>query len=181
LSWAAGRRRAAGRAGCAAAVALVTESRQSTPSLGIRLLTDLRQVFGDREVMATVNVLEALAALDEAPWGDLRGKPLDARGLANYLRQYEVNSTTVRDGDLRGKGYKREDLWDAWSRYLPTPPQESVTSVTSVTDDVPVTDVTDVTAPTEANPECRRCGQRLLLIREGRDVCARCEATPPEE
>jgi hypothetical protein len=167
----------------AAAVALVTESKRSTPSLGIRLLTDLKKVFGDNEVMATAAILDSLHALDEAPWGDLRGKPLDARGLANHLRQYEVTSTTVRVGEWHGKGYKCEDLHDAWSRYLPTPPKKSGTSVTAGTDNPPVTDVTDVTASTEANPACRQCGQTLLLVREGRDLCARCEheTTPPGE
>jgi hypothetical protein len=56
----------------AAAVALVTESKRSTPSLGIRLLTDLKKVFGDNEVMATAAILDSLHALDEAPWDDLR-------------------------------------------------------------------------------------------------------------
>jgi Protein of unknown function (DUF3631) len=104
-------------------------------------------------------------------------KPLDARGLATYARLYEVTSTTVRSGDGHGKGYKREDLWDAWSRYLPTSPQESVTSGTAGTYDDPDTDVTDVTASTEANPECRQCGQTLLHPDSiARGVCALCLA-----
>lgn len=116
-----------------AAVALVADSKAGTPSLGVRLLGDLRDVFGDRDAMETSSILDALCALDEAPWGDLRGKPLDARGLATRLRQYQVRSTRIRIGDWTGRGYRREDLWDAWSRYVGPPPEESATSATSAT------------------------------------------------
>ncbi len=57
--------------------------------------------------MFTEQVLAALHCLDESPWSDLRGEPLDARGLANRLRQYEIHSTAVRINDKVAKGYKR--------------------------------------------------------------------------
>jgi hypothetical protein len=80
-----------------AAVALVTAAAvDDKQSLGIQLLADLRIVFGDAEVMATETILEQLHALEESPWADLRGKPLDARGLASRLRRYEVKPQTVR-------------------------------------------------------------------------------------
>ncbi|MGH3927177.1 MAG: DUF3631 domain-containing protein, partial [Pseudonocardiaceae bacterium] len=102
-----------------AAVALVAESKRSTPSLGVALLTDLRLVFGDANVLGTETILKALHELDEAPWGDLRGKPLDARGLARRLRDYEIRSHNVRVDSAQAKGYARTDFADAWSRYLP--------------------------------------------------------------
>lgn len=104
-----------------AAVALVALSRAATPSLGIRLLSDLRDVFGDREQVPTVEILEGLHRIDEAPWADLRGKPLDDRGLARYLKKYEVKSTTIRTSTGTPKGYRRVDLHDAWQRYLSIP------------------------------------------------------------
>jgi hypothetical protein len=116
-----------------AAVALVALSKESTPSLGVRLLADLRTVFGTAEVMSTEDLLSALHALEEAPWSDLQGKPLNARGLGTRLRQYGVTSKSVRIDGKTPKGYAREDLWDAWSRYLATPPMESATSATSAT------------------------------------------------
>jgi hypothetical protein len=103
---------------CAAAVALVADSKESTPSLGVRLLADLRIVLGDADAMSTEDILAALINLDEAPWGDLRGKQLNARGLASRLRQYEIKSGNVRIDDRVVKGYKREDLHDSWQRYL---------------------------------------------------------------
>ena len=57
-----------------AAVVLVADAKQSTPSLGIRLLSDLKQVFEGRDLMPTDAIIKALCALDEAPWGDLRGQ-----------------------------------------------------------------------------------------------------------
>lgn len=91
-------------------------------SLGVRLLADLRIVWqsaGDPDGMHTDTMLSKLIELDEAPWADLRGKPLDARGLARRLRTYGTESKSVRVGEVARKGYRREDLHDAWSRYLP--------------------------------------------------------------
>jgi hypothetical protein len=118
----------------AAAVALVAEAKGSTPSLGVRLLADLRIVFKDRDHMSTELIIRSLCALDEAPWGDLRGKPIDARGLANRLGVYGIKSKTIRDeADHLLKGYARPDLWDAWQRYLGAPPMAGDTSDTSGT------------------------------------------------
>lgn len=136
-----------------AAVTLVTLSKESTPSLGVKLLQDLRGVFTHDEQIATKEILEKLHAIDESPWGDLRGKPLDERGLAARLRPYEIKPTTIRIMAGTKKGYRKSDFADAWSRYLPltlgyvegsastngtgegfcTPPSGSVTSVTGGT------------------------------------------------
>lgn len=102
-----------------AAVALVADTKRNTPSLGVRLLADLRTVFGFEDQLPTERILDALHKLDESPWGDLRGKPLDARGLAQRLRPYEVKPTTIRTALSTPKGYRRTDLVDAWNRYLP--------------------------------------------------------------
>jgi hypothetical protein len=63
--------------------------------------------------MTTKAALGALNSLGEAPWGDLKGKPLDERGLALRLKQYGVKSKTLNmGGDDRAKGYDRTDLHD---------------------------------------------------------------------
>jgi hypothetical protein len=109
-----------------AAVALVADSGDGRGvSLGIRLLADVRSVWDGTESMHTERLLELLNRLEEAPWGDLRGKPLDPRRLSGMLRDYEVKPRDVR-ADVDGqekvrKGYRREDLHDAWQRYLPPP------------------------------------------------------------
>ena len=59
-----------------AAVALIADGREQEPSLGIRLLADLRTVFRKTEAFFTEAILTALHALEEAPWKDLNGKGL---------------------------------------------------------------------------------------------------------
>jgi Protein of unknown function (DUF3631) len=134
-----------------AAVTLVTAAAEREPSLGIKLLSDLRDIFGNAEQMTTLVILDRLKDLPESPWNDLKGKQLNDRGLANRLRQYSIKSRTLNlGGESRAKGYVREDFYDAWERYLPPSPlfpQRSVTSVTSVPDpDLQGSGVTDVTA-----------------------------------
>jgi len=102
-----------------AAVTLVTLAKAATPSLGVRLLADLRDIFGEADSMFTTDILDALHAIEEAPWGDLRGRPLDARGLAQRLSKYGVKKASVRIGVKAAKGYRRDDLLDPWVRYLP--------------------------------------------------------------
>lgn len=106
-----------------AAVALVALSKAGTPSLGVRLLADLRTIFDATQLdqLSTEQILEKLHAIIESPWGDLRGKPLDPRGLARRLKDYDVKPTTIRLAMSTPKGYRRCDLHDAWSRYLPAP------------------------------------------------------------
>jgi hypothetical protein len=133
----------------AAAMALVAEAKDTEPSLGVRLLADLRTVFGSADELPSKVILNAPHAIEEAPWTNLKGKPLDERGVALRLRQYGIKSKTIRvgagpTGTL--KGYVRADFIDAWERYLHgASPARSVTSVTSSENQpVIVTDVSDV-------------------------------------
>ena len=89
-------------------------------SLGVRLLTDLKKVFGSDTQLPTKTVLQRLYELEEAPWDDLYGKKLTTRRLAGYLRPYGIKSGTIRLADgSTPKGYKTESLYDAWVRYTP--------------------------------------------------------------
>lgn len=115
------------------AVTLVTLSKESTPSLGVRLLSDLVEVFEKGESLATESILVALHMMDESQWIDIRGKPLNDRALAVTLRQYGIKPKVIRIGTATARGYCRSDFVDVWSRYLPRSPYESVTSVTGVT------------------------------------------------
>jgi hypothetical protein len=120
-----------------AAVALVAAARETeTQSLGIRLLADLRTVFerSGEDKLATDAILKSLTDMDEAPWGDIRGKELNARGLARRLGKYGVKPKTVRIGDATPKGYERADLLDAWIRYLPDSPTNAHTSSSKKSD-----------------------------------------------
>ncbi|MGZ2412271.1 uncharacterized protein DUF3631 [Sphingomonas sp. F9_3S_D5_B_2] len=119
-----------------AAVALVALAKESTPSLGVRLLGDVRTAMGDAEQMPTRTLLEQLHLIEESPWGDLKGKPLDDRGLARRLIPYGIKPTTIRTGTGTPKGYRRTDFHDAWSRYLPLlglSPETNATTATYAT------------------------------------------------
>jgi Protein of unknown function (DUF3631) len=119
----------------AAAKFLVSASKEIEPSLGIKLLSDLRAIFGDRDAVASKVILTNLHSLPESPWADIKGgKPLDERGLAKRLREYGVKSKNIAVGDERPKGYTRDDLHDAWGRYLPPlTPSGAATRATNAT------------------------------------------------
>ena len=100
------------------AVSLVTCSMGGTPSLGVQLLRDLRAVFADQDRLPTETILTALHKLDESPWGDLRGKPIDSRWLSRHLSKYEVRPKVLRFTDGTHRGYEAADLTDPFSRYV---------------------------------------------------------------
>ncbi|MEU4686784.1 DUF3631 domain-containing protein [Streptomyces xinghaiensis] len=99
-------------------------------SLGIRLLTDLRDhVLIGMDRLPTIAILDRLNALDDAPWADLDGKPLDNRRLSRMLAKYmtadnePITSRNIKTSGSVLKGYYAADLWDAWQRYCPPPPE----------------------------------------------------------
>lgn len=107
----------------AACVHFVTAATERPMSDGVRLLGDLRALFTARgiERMSTVEILAVLHSMDEAPWGDLHGKPLNARGLAAELGVYGVKVTAFKNNGATVKGYTvngANGLADAWARYL---------------------------------------------------------------
>jgi len=139
-----------------AAVSLVTDAKQSTPSLGVLLLADLRQIFKESEKMWTDQIIENLIQIELSPWGDLRGKPLDARRLARLLKPYGIAPKSTRQGGQVFRGYERTDLADAWARYLGVPHLASVTSDTNDTNEHQkppfVSNVSDVSATKWSTP-----------------------------
>jgi hypothetical protein len=143
-----------------AAVALVSEVRDAEPSLGIRLLLDLKQVFAEADEVASKQLLQRLHSLEESPWSDLKGKPLDERGLAYRLRQYGVKPRTIRVGSTTPRGYVKADLLDLWARYTPA---TSATSATSKTNKLlkadAVLDVADVLHSSGKERTCNLCQQ----------------------
>lgn len=130
----------------AAAGALVAEAAAAPPSLGVLLLRDLRRVFDkhpDYKKLPTATILSELHHLEESPWDDLRGRPVDARWLSRQLAKYDVRAKVIRTADGTPRGYDRADLADPWSRYLSaTSDPLAATSATEPTPDV--ADVADV-------------------------------------
>ncbi|MFF2125343.1 DUF3631 domain-containing protein [Streptomyces olivochromogenes] len=112
-----------------ACAALVKASRTNDKgSIGVRLLTDLRDhVLIGVDKLPTVAILDRLNSLEDAPWADLNGKPLDNRRLSKMLSEYmtadnePIGSRNIRTAGGVLKGFFSKDLDDAWSRYCPPP------------------------------------------------------------
>jgi len=161
----------------------VLDTGAQLTSPGVRLLADLRDLFtqAGTERMRTTGILAALCEMEEAPWGDLDGKPLTARRLARELDRFGVQPTPYKHDGKTVKGYQTtgsHGLADAWDRYLPpprpadignsgncgNPAGQTVTDPNPVTDPSvtgdltvtpltrPVTAVTAVTAPSRPHP-----------------------------
>jgi len=86
------------RARDAAATMTAAEVQQEEDtSASVRLLSDLREVFGAADALYTTTILEALHKLEDAPWPDWYGRPLSTRDLAKLLRPYDIRSKSVRE------------------------------------------------------------------------------------
>ena len=86
---------------------LVRDNADRGISLGIRLLADLRDIFDGARAITTEDILARLRALDAAPWADLKGAPLDARGLARLLDDYDITSKKGQGRRPLGMGLPR--------------------------------------------------------------------------
>ena len=104
-----------------AALALSIKEGEST--LGVGLLADIRHIFNSSNTgdhIKSTHLVASLIAIEEAPWGNLWGRPLDLRRLSGLLKDYGITPKQIRvDGGNQLRGYERADFADAWLRYLP--------------------------------------------------------------
>lgn len=154
----------------AAALAVIANGAEDGESLGVRLLRDLRNVFAGRAAMHTTDILTSLTGIEDAPWGDLRGKPLDARGLARRLRPYEVKPRDVKLDGANLKGYSVNDLADAWERYLPI--SDTQKCATSATSDIRYPNATEKECPTSPVASVAQVAHIPGAERQAADVTA---------
>ena len=94
------------------------------------LLRNIQEVFEERKAdrLPSAVLVEALVKLEEAPWGDLWGKPLDPRRLAKILKPFGIGPKQLRLGaDTTVKGYWAADFRDSWDRYIPSGRETSET------------------------------------------------------
>jgi hypothetical protein len=110
-----------------AALGLVGLTQHRPVSRGVRLLRDLRNVWGDARAWHTADLLTKLHCLPESEWKSVEGwrSALDDRGLAKLLGGYDITSDDIKLSGKTLKGYWRTDLRDgngsisdAWERYL---------------------------------------------------------------
>ncbi|MDP9459331.1 MAG: DUF3631 domain-containing protein [Actinomycetota bacterium] len=110
------------RAACLRLTAEADEADEEG-SLNLRLLADVRTIFTDRAVsfLTSAELVEGLKRIDEAPWDDFE---FNARRLALRLKDYKIKPQRNAAGTARG--YRLDDLHDAFTRYLRQDPSENV-------------------------------------------------------
>jgi len=92
----------------------------------------------------------ALAGIETSPWPEWsKGKPITPRGLARLLKPFRIEPRTIRDGDDTPKGYVKDDLVDAWERFLPSSP--------------PLPPCLSATTPQAAPEAAEPCGGSLFV------------------
>jgi len=105
-----------------AALGLCTQQDDES-DLSIRLLADLQRIMTEqpeRDKWPSAALVDALNALDEAPWADLNhGKGLTTNRLARMLARFQISAKKLRTGTHTANGYLTADFMDAFQRYLP--------------------------------------------------------------
>jgi hypothetical protein len=109
------------RARLAAKEKVDSEEGISKSSAGRDLLEDVRRVWEDEERRVFSHVLvQRLCALDEGGgrWARYYGHELTSYEMAELLRPYGIQPTTVKVNKQALKGYKYENFSEAWASYL---------------------------------------------------------------
>lgn len=162
-------------------VALTLSGSTQTPmSSANELLSDIQEVFEAKQVIkiTTTELINALCEDTEKSWATYnRGKQLSPRQLSNKLRDYGIESKTIRFGYETAKGYEGEQFKDVFTRYLTDPlnlPSQGNSSLETynhglygVTDrnDVTVTDSQKVTLEPTSILGCDAVTDKTLILR----------------
>jgi hypothetical protein len=109
-------------------VKLCGEAQADDDSIGVKLLSDIKGIFAEKEgdEIPSGELCEALAKIETSPWGEwAKGKPLSPAKLARLLKPFDIFPGQIKNGLARG--YRLGDFREAFSLYLPpSPPIESV-------------------------------------------------------
>jgi hypothetical protein len=133
-------------------------------SLGTKLLADIRTIFAERSVsfLASVDLLSSLSKLDESPWSEFEMTP---RKLARRLKPFGVRSERNTTGSVRG--YRLEDLKDAFARYLADHPSEASEASETMREQQKQSDTSGASdgskCQTDLNVRKETAGQRPIL------------------
>jgi hypothetical protein len=134
--------------------AIELSGERDDDSAGVLLLRDLRDILDRLKVdrIATSALIDELCTIETSPWSEWYGRPISAHGVAKLLGHYGVRPRTVRFGEATAKGYLREQLEDAFSRYLAERNRHNGTSRigSGTKPDSETSHVTDENAPDSA-------------------------------
>ena len=108
-------------------VAVLLAGSAEDPSLGIQLLSDIREILST-ERLSSEDLCEALCDLEDRPWADDGGSRINQRQLARLLKPFGIAPKSIRLGPrLTPKGYTAAQFEDAFARYLPPIPPPAAT------------------------------------------------------
>ena len=136
----------------------IFKASQGTQNTANELLADIQEIFETKHIskISTADLIKFLIEDEEKSWLTYnRGKQLSPRQLANKLKDYGIQTKSVRDGYGVYCGFELSQFEDAFARYLT--PEFSVTTLQQsnhaplrVADEKCVT-VTSVTNSDECN------------------------------
>jgi hypothetical protein len=116
-----------------ALASLCSDAQKNDESIGVKLLSDIRQVFEEKNIerISSTDLATALAEIETSPWCEWsKGKPITSNKVARLLKPYGIEPAGLRIKDRSPKGYYRHDFEESWRLYLPQvalPPMQSAT------------------------------------------------------
>lgn len=111
---------------------------ESTMDVGVELLRDIREAFGEDDTLASQELLHRLCDSEVWRWCEHnRGQKeprLSVRQLALLLRPHGIEPKVLRlkHHPTTIRGYQRSQFMESWDRYFDQPSGNSETSETSV-------------------------------------------------
>jgi hypothetical protein len=116
----------------AAAVRLfATVNAAPADDIKVELLASIREAFGDRDLMASIDLETALRAMEDKPWPTWnKGKGITQHQIARMLKDFKVPpAKSARLPDKRNlKCYERAWFEQLWATYIPDTGDQLVTS-----------------------------------------------------
>ena len=119
----------------ATAASVVLTKAEPVMSIGVHLLTDIRQLFedkGDPDMISSLALIgqpaderngmdaSGLCAVEVSPWATLtRGRPITTYRLSTILGEYDIKAERAPVGHGYGpRGYWRVQFLKSWARYV---------------------------------------------------------------
>ena len=106
-------------------VAISKQPDIAEPTRAIQLLDDVHRIMGIDKGIHTSDLIFELGQIQDAPWSEYNFKERDLdrrlisdRQVANLLKRYGVHSDDIRMPDGVKRGYYRDKVEAAWSRYI---------------------------------------------------------------
>jgi hypothetical protein len=121
----------------------------------IQLLHDLKDIFGEKERLASVDAVSALVEIADSGWASWgkQQKPINQSQLAGLLKDFKVFPRMQRNDDgTNRRGYDRTSFESLWKRYpKPALPDEADMRTTKPDTPTPSHDFSRNTATTPVN------------------------------